>query len=118
VRKISKGRHLNHVKGHMFNPLSMTVPRQFQRIQDLAKTKNDSPVGVLTTENRDTWAEARQIILDASPDNKKALERVESAIVIVALDDSRPITREQISRAIWFGDGRSRWSLVLEKRSL
>lgn len=83
--------------------------RQFQRIQDLAKTTNDTPVGILTAENRDTWAEARQIILDASPDNQKALERIESAIVIVALDDSKPITREQISRGIWVGDGRSRW---------
>lgn len=85
------------------------LERQFQRIQDLAKTANNSPVGVLTTENRDTWAQARQVILDASSDNQKALERVESAIVIVALDDSRPITREQISRGIWIGDGRSRW---------
>lgn len=64
---------------------------------------------MLTAENRDAWADARQIILDASPDNKKALERVESAIIVVALDDSKPVTREQISRGIWVGDGRSRW---------
>lgn len=89
--------------------LTVNVCRQFQRIQDLAKTPNNSPIGILTAENRDTWAEARQIILDASPDNKKALERVESAIIVLALDDSKPVTREQISRGIWIGDGRSKW---------
>jgi carnitine O-acetyltransferase len=83
--------------------------RQFQRIQDLAKQTNPHAVGILTAENRDTWAAARQIIVDANTNNLKALERIESAIVVVSLEDSRPVTREQLSRSIWVGDGKSRW---------
>lgn len=60
-------------------------------------------------QNRDVWTEAREVILNASPDNSKALDRIQSAIIVLALDKSQPVTREDISRAIWAGDGQSRF---------
>ncbi|KAH8114647.1 acyltransferase ChoActase/COT/CPT [Phellopilus nigrolimitatus] len=66
------------------------------------------PLGSLTAENRDTWANARELIA-ATRANAKALERIESAVVVICLDDSKPVTREEISWACWTGDGRNRW---------
>jgi carnitine O-acetyltransferase len=55
------------------------------------------------------WTEARETIIAASSDNAKALERIQSAIIVVALDDSRPITREEISRSVWCSNGENRF---------
>lgn len=83
--------------------------RQFQRIQEMAGEEEQYPIGALTTENRDVWANARQLVLNASSQNEKALERIESAIIVLALDDARPVTREEVSRGVWIGDGKSRF---------
>ena len=39
----------------------------------------------------------------------EALRKIESAMIVVALDDTKPITREDISWAVWTGDGRNRF---------
>lgn len=94
----------------------------------IALAGNDTgvPVGALTSENRDIWTEvgssdifvhsvlnvgfqARAALLAASPVNGKSLERIESAAIIVCLDDTKPVTREDISWACWVGDGRNRF---------
>ncbi|KAL5520033.1 hypothetical protein ACEPAG_1693 [Sanghuangporus baumii] len=77
-------------------------------IAEAGRETDSFPVGILTSENRDTWAEARQHIV-SSPQNARALERIESAMIIVCLDDTRPATREDLSWACWTGDGRNRW---------
>jgi hypothetical protein len=41
--------------------------------------------------------------------NAKNLEQIESAMIIVALDDTKPVTREAISWGCWAGDGRNRF---------
>jgi carnitine O-acetyltransferase len=53
--------------------------------------------------------QARQRLIEASPANEAALERIESAMIIVALDNSKPTSREDLSRGAWVGDGRNRW---------
>lgn len=53
--------------------------------------------------------QARAALLAASPANAATLEEIESAILIVALDDSKPITREQTSWECWVGDGKNRF---------
>ncbi|EIN12792.1 acyltransferase ChoActase/COT/CPT [Punctularia strigosozonata HHB-11173 SS5] len=82
---------------------------QFERIIQLAGSEKATPVGALTSDNRDLWADARNALLEASRDNAKLLERVESAMVIVCLDDTAPVTREDASWACWVGDGRNRF---------
>ncbi|KAH9480202.1 Carnitine O-acetyltransferase, mitochondrial [Psilocybe cubensis] len=69
------------------------------------------PVGALTADNRDLWADARQALLAASPSGRNAelLRKIEGAMIVLALDDSKPITREDISWGTWVGDGRNRW---------
>ncbi|KAF9523928.1 acyltransferase ChoActase/COT/CPT [Crepidotus variabilis] len=85
---------------------------QFNEIIKFAGEKrSDTPVGALTSDNRDLWADAREKLIGASPNelNQKSLEKIESAMIVVALDDTKPITREDISWGCWVGDGRNRW---------
>ncbi|EJF63177.1 acyltransferase ChoActase/COT/CPT [Dichomitus squalens LYAD-421 SS1] len=82
---------------------------QIEKVIALAGNEKAPPVGALTSENRDNWADARAALLAASPSNAAALEDIESAILVVALDDTKPVTREQASWACWVGDGRNRF---------
>lgn len=53
--------------------------------------------------------QARDALLAASPQNKESLTSIESAAIIVALDDSKPVTREEVAWGMWVGDGRNRF---------
>jgi carnitine O-acetyltransferase len=66
-------------------------------------------VGALTSENRDIWADARAALLAASPSNAESLRKIESSVIIVALDDSKPVTRDAMSSAAWAGNARNRF---------
>ncbi|KZT60593.1 CoA-dependent acyltransferase, partial [Calocera cornea HHB12733] len=68
-------------------------------------------VGALTSAPRDLWARARPALLAASPSglNKRALHAIDTAVIVLALDAARPVTREEIGWACWAGDGRGRW---------
>jgi len=91
-------------------PLSTAeLEAQIAQVIKLAGESTAIPVGALTSENRDIWAEARENLIKSSPKNAQSLERIESAIIIVALDDTKPVTREDISWKCWVGDGRNRF---------
>ncbi|KIJ52558.1 hypothetical protein M422DRAFT_156186 [Sphaerobolus stellatus SS14] len=45
------------------------------------------PVGVLTAGDRDIWAKARSHLLELSPQNASNLKTIESAIMVLSLDD-------------------------------
>lgn len=85
--------------------------RQVERIIATATKASPTPIGALTSDNRDVWTSAREKLIAASPDglNAQSLEDIESALIIVCLDDTKPVTREQISWACWTGDGRNRF---------
>lgn len=53
--------------------------------------------------------QALQQLLEVTPANKKALERVEASILTVCLDDVAPISTNEVCRALWHGDGRNRF---------
>jgi len=80
-------------------------------ITDAGQNKSSAPVGVLTSDNRDIWADSREALITASPSGKNAelLKTIEGAMIVVALDDTKPVTREDISWSTWVGDGRNRW---------
>jgi len=82
---------------------------QIQKIIELAGSEAATPIGALTSENRDSWTDAREALLAGSPANVEALKRIDSAIVIVCLDDTKPVTRDDVSWACWTGNGRNRW---------
>lgn len=82
---------------------------QIERVLKLAGKEKGIPVGALTSDNRDAWTQARAELIAVSPQNAKALEAIESAMIIVCLDDYSPVTREEVSWGCWVGDGRNRF---------
>ncbi|KAA1084103.1 Carnitine O-acetyltransferase mitochondrial [Puccinia graminis f. sp. tritici] len=83
---------------------------QFNKVIQLAgPTETPFPVGALTTEHRDIWADMREELCKTDPHNSKSLERIESGIVCVALDDTSPITRDELGFTIWSGGGKNRF---------
>ena len=73
------------------------------------KVAADQAVGVLTTMNRDKWAQARYTLLQIDPQNKASLDTIESALFALCLDDFSPDTLDERFRAILHGNGRDRW---------
>lgn len=76
------------------------------------------PLGVLTSENRDTWAGLRQKLLDAG--NGEALHLVDSALFCLCLDEEVMRDYIHISHNMLHGDGCNRWydksfSIILAK---
>jgi carnitine O-palmitoyltransferase 2 len=61
------------------------------------------PLGALTTLPRDTWAQARQALVQRSGLNATALELVDSALFAICLDDSAPTTLNEQSRCMLHG---------------
>ncbi|TCD70509.1 Carnitine O-acetyltransferase mitochondrial [Steccherinum ochraceum] len=82
---------------------------QIEKVIKLAGKTSAVPVGALTSDNRDTWAQTRAELVAASPANAKSLEDIECAMIIVCLDDYSPVTREQTSWGCWVGDGKNRF---------
>ncbi|GJJ15582.1 hypothetical protein Clacol_009860 [Clathrus columnatus] len=80
---------------------TLELEAQINKVIEFAKNDKAIPVGALTSETRDIWTNARQALIAASPVNAISLERIESAIIVVALDDRKPITREDISWQCW-----------------
>ncbi|TYZ60167.1 hypothetical protein PybrP1_006498 [[Pythium] brassicae (nom. inval.)] len=88
-------------------PLSFVqLCHQLQRVLDAAGAK-ESAIGALSSADRDAWADAREELLRCG--NEAALRAIESAVVIVNLDDAAPVSRTEVAAALWHGDGRNRF---------
>ncbi|CAE6483809.1 unnamed protein product [Rhizoctonia solani] len=107
--------HVVFVRKNRFYEVDVTglstadLAAQVQRIIDTAGSEPAAyPVGALTSENRDTWADAREHLIK-NPKNAESLKRIDSAVIVVALDDASPVTRDDVSWGCWVGDGKNRW---------
>jgi carnitine O-acetyltransferase len=105
MRKNQIFKVMHEVGGKQLN--TSELEQAFKKIYEIAETV--PAVGALTSENRDIWADARKILIEAAPGNKKALEAVEAASFIVCLDDAKPVTLEERAHSYWHGDGKNRW---------
>ncbi|XP_028666703.1 carnitine O-palmitoyltransferase 2, mitochondrial [Erpetoichthys calabaricus] len=79
------------------------------------------PLGILTSENRDTWAALREQLLAAG--NEEALAKVDSALFCLCLDDESLKDHVHISHNMLHGDGQNRWfdksfSLIVAKHGV
>jgi carnitine O-palmitoyltransferase 2 len=68
----------------------------------------DQPLGVLTAENRDKWAELRSR-LEQIGNNKESLAAIDSALYALALDDTDSHDIDKLSLQFLHGDPRNRW---------
>jgi carnitine O-acetyltransferase len=67
-------------------------------------------VGALTAGDRDAWADHyAKLRATAYPHNASILERIQSSAFILCLDDTSPVTREELAHACWHGYGSNRW---------
>ncbi|KAI9503896.1 Carnitine O-acetyltransferase mitochondrial [Coemansia spiralis] len=85
------------------------IEATLDQIVAVADSNAAIPVGILTADNRDSWAENRQLLLQASPINAAALDAIESSAFILSLENDMPVTREEFSHAIWHSNGHNRW---------
>lgn len=70
---------------------------------------NTQSLGLLTTENRDVWAKAREHITQLSQVNVNSLKAIDTAVFALCLDDDTVGTsRDKIMRNFLHGDGYTR----------
>ncbi|KAI8968023.1 acyltransferase ChoActase/COT/CPT [Mycotypha africana] len=94
-------------------PLNVLESQLQSVINQVDKTpleQRQPPVGLLTTEHRDTWGSIRQQLQKVRT-NAKALEEIDRSIFTLCLDDySSPIELDSSHRNIFHGrKGRNRW---------
>jgi len=75
-----------------------------------SRSRGSAPaVGMLTTENRDTWSTARAALKEASAGNVENLQMIDSAMMVLCLDGQTPRDEHHRSRVMLHGTGETRW---------
>ncbi|KDN35644.1 putative carnitine O-acetyltransferase mitochondrial precursor [Tilletiaria anomala UBC 951] len=69
------------------------------------KSQEEYPIGALTGDDRDKFAQARQDLLAVSPDNVRALEAIQSSVIVLCLDNLSPVTLDEGAWELWTGNG-------------
>ncbi|XP_053693990.1 carnitine O-palmitoyltransferase 2, mitochondrial [Sabethes cyaneus] len=131
IYRNEKSRHLLVVRnGHLYSVEVLnsageieqpeTLLARFKHVLEDTRPPAESPLGLLTTENRDTWAKIRYHLSEIG--NEKALRKVDSALFCLCLDNqtSNPDQPIPTIRNFLFGDGTNRWfdksfSLIVAK---
>ncbi|ORX90671.1 acyltransferase ChoActase/COT/CPT [Basidiobolus meristosporus CBS 931.73] len=85
------------------------IMSQLSSIIALADQSDDPAFGILTTTDRDRWAENRKMIIEAHPSNKETLHKLETAMFLLSLEDYSPSTAEEFARSCWHGTGKNRY---------
>lgn len=67
------------------------------------------PVSVLTSENRDNWAAARDHMCELDKTNLESFETIQRALFVVVMSNEAPTTVEEIANLVLAGDGRDKW---------
>jgi carnitine O-acetyltransferase len=95
--------------GILKNPAEIKKDLEIIPAMGAENTVEDESLGILTTLNRDDWADTRDALLKIHPQNKVSLDTIETSLFALCLDDSRPDTLDDRFRDILHGDGKNRW---------
>ncbi|XP_032237594.2 carnitine O-palmitoyltransferase 2, mitochondrial [Nematostella vectensis] len=85
-----------------------TIYENLKQILNDPEQSPEFPIGLLTTDERETWARLRQAIT-AIPANQEAMRLIDSAIFTICLDDEVPSDPMHLARIMLHGDGGNRW---------
>ncbi|KAL2138415.1 hypothetical protein VTI28DRAFT_6849 [Corynascus sepedonium] len=66
--------------------------------------------GILTSDNRDSWARIRDELLAVNPANAHYFQTIEDAAFAISLDDGSPDTYADMAKQCKLGDGFNRWN--------
>ncbi|KAF9366843.1 Carnitine O-acetyltransferase mitochondrial [Mortierella sp. NVP85] len=82
-----------------------------EAVNNMPEQEKQVPLGVLTSENRDTWAKARHTLLTLSTQNHASLSSIDNALFVICLDDYSSDKDIDISHHNIFhaGDAHNRW---------
>ncbi|KAF8982110.1 Carnitine O-acetyltransferase mitochondrial [Entomortierella lignicola] len=82
-----------------------------EAVNNLPQNEKQEPIGVLTSENRDIWAKARNTLLGLSPLNHASLSSIDNALFVICLDDYSSDRDIDISHHNIFhaGNAHNRW---------
>ena len=78
----------------------------------LSQDLDRSNVMIFTSDNRDSWTEARQALQQLNPVNTASIATIEASAFVVALDEATPMTATERARQLHFGgtsDAANRW---------
>lgn len=78
-----------------------------RHILDSNVKENEFPLGVLTSENRDVWADTRAKLVELG--NADALAAIDSAIYCIALDETETNDPDVLCPNFLHGDAKNRW---------
>lgn len=108
VRKNRFFKVLHEVDGKQLS--TAEIQAQYDQIYAATKDQPEGPaIGAFTSENRDKYLEFRAQLLSVDPSNKAALEAIEASSFLIALDDHKPVTREERAHTYWHGNGTNRY---------
>lgn len=83
------------------------IAKQLEKVKAMADRREEWAVGVLTSENRVAWAEAREMLLH-DQQNKEALNCIQKTLFGVCLDEGTKSGLE-LERNYWHSDGKNRF---------
>lgn len=99
-----------HENSHEPLPISV-IENRLMKIIDLAdKAEPSHHLGILTSDNRDTWANNRNQLLNFGIEED--LETLQSGALLICLDDEAPVSRTESATLFWHGgksSGFNRW---------
>jgi len=79
-------------------------------VSEASQLEPGVPVGILTAQNRDLWAQMRLKLQNLSPINQETLEAVESSIFIISLTEDYPTDPTEAAELAMHGrTGRNKW---------
>ncbi|KAL2209750.1 beta-ketoacyl synthase domain-containing protein [Sarocladium strictum] len=81
----------------------------FQAVIDFVGDDEGLWTGILTADNRVTWAQNRRAAMERNPRNAEYLKVVEEAIFVMCLDHQTPESDTEQINFTFFGDGFNRW---------
>ncbi|KAM4689061.1 peroxisomal carnitine O-octanoyltransferase [Discoglossus pictus] len=95
----------------------LTPPELLRQFQDIQKRCKNEPNGIgisaLTSEERTRWALTREHLINLDPKNASHLEKIQSSLFIVSLDEASPYgtgeNYSQITTLALAGDPTVRW---------
>lgn len=98
-------------RGHFFsfdfvdedgNPYPLDVlEKGLQKCRDLAEELPPAlPLGWLTSQNRDHWADARKVLLESSSKMEQAMEVLQSAALLICLDEVDRASSEAMAQLL------------------